>query len=142
VLLSGGMTTAALSTSAEIKSAMASTNALFNSEVFGKRNFDALDQIYTADARILPPGSPMISGRDAIKNFWSGMIEGANAKSAELFSDDVMSAGDGAVEIGHALLTVEPPGQPAAQMEVKYVVYWRQEAGTWKWHVDIWNSNS
>ena len=49
---------------------MARTNALFNSEVFGKRNFGALDQIYTADARILPPGSPMISGRDAIRNFW------------------------------------------------------------------------
>lgn len=121
---------------------MAKTNALFNAEVFGKRNFAALDQIYTTDARILPPGEAMISGRAAIRNFWSGMIESANAKSAELFSDDVISTGDGAVEIGHARLIVEPSGQPAAQMEVKYVVYWRQEDDTWKWHIDIWNSNS
>jgi ketosteroid isomerase-like protein len=28
------------------------------------------------------------------------------------------------------------------QMEVKYVVYWRQEDGRWKWHVDIWNMNA
>jgi uncharacterized protein (TIGR02246 family) len=126
----------------QIKRSMQSTNDLFNSEVFGKRNFAALDDIYTRDARILPPGAPMISGREAIKKFWSDMVQSANATSAVLASVDVMPAGDGAVEIGKAALTVEPPGQTAAQMEVKYVVYWQQEDGRWKWHVDIWNSNS
>ena len=48
---------------------MASTNDLFNKEVFGKRNFDALDKIYTENARILPPGAPMISGRRQFGNF-------------------------------------------------------------------------
>ena len=41
-----------------IKKSMAKTNALFNTEIFGKRNFAAIDQIYTRDARILPPGRP------------------------------------------------------------------------------------
>jgi ketosteroid isomerase-like protein len=126
----------------QIKRSMQSTNDLFNSEVFGKRNFAALDDIYTRNARILPPGAPMISGREAIKKFWSDMVQSANATSAVLASVDVMPVGDGAVEIGKATLTVEPPAQSAAQMEVKYVVYWQQEDGRWKWHVDIWNSNS
>jgi ketosteroid isomerase-like protein len=126
----------------QVRLAMASTNELFNAEVFGKRNFAALDDVYTADARILPPGAPMISGRPAIKDFWASLIQGANAKSAVLTSVDVMPAGDGIVEIGSARLTVEPEGQPAAQMEVKYVVYWKQEDARWKWHVDIWNLNS
>jgi ketosteroid isomerase-like protein len=126
----------------QIKRSMQSTNDLFNSEVFGKRNFAALDDIYTRNARILPPGAPMISGREAIKKFWGDMVQSANATSAVLASVDVMPVGDGAVEIGKATLTVEPPGQPAAQMEVKYVVYWQQEDGRWKWHVDIWNPNS
>jgi len=117
---------------------MADTNDLFNKEVFGKRNYDALDQIYTTDARILPPGAPMISGRSAIKEFWSGMIQSANAKSAVLESIDVVATGDGAVEIGRATLILEPN----AQMEVKYVVYWKNEDGRWKWHIDIWNANS
>ena len=121
-----------------IKLAMAKTNDLFNAEVFGKRNFNALDQIYTADARILPPGAPMVSGREAIKKFWADLVQSINAKSAVLASVDVMPAGDGVVEIGRATLTIEP----AAQVEVKYVVYWRQEDGQWKWHVDIWNQNS
>lgn len=126
----------------QVKAGMAATNDLFDKEVFGKKNFDALDKIYTADARILPPGAPMISGRAAIKQFWADLVNGAHATGGSLTSVDVMQAGDGLVEIGSAVLTVEPPGQPAAKMEVKYVVYWKQEDGVWKWHVDIWNSNA
>jgi hypothetical protein len=55
----------------QIRAAMATTNNLFNTEVFGKRNFQALDSVYTANATILRPGAPMISGRQAIKEFWS-----------------------------------------------------------------------
>lgn len=126
----------------QIKLAMASTNDLFNAEVFRKRNFAALDQIYTADARVLPPGAPMVSGRPAIKQFWSNLIHSVNAKSAVLTSVDVIPSGDGIVEIGRAVLGMEPEGQGPAELVVKYVVYWRQEDGLWKWHIDIWNPNS
>ena len=83
----------------DLKLAMASTNELFTAEVIGKRNFDALDATYTVDARILPPGAELISGRGAIKEFWSNLVQSANAKSAVLESVDVMPSGDGAVEI-------------------------------------------
>ncbi len=136
------MSTSASTAPDQLRAAMTRTNDLFNTEVFGKQNFDALDQIYTANARILPPGAPMISGRKAIKEFWSNLVQSANAKSAVLTSVDVMPTSDGAVEIGRATLTVQPQGQAASEMEVKYVVYWKQEEGLWKWHVDIWNQNS
>src|SRR6202051_1898981 len=116
---------------AEAKLAMATTNNLFNTEVFRNRNFDALDQIYTSDARILPPGAPLVSGRPAIKDFWSSQIQAVNAKSAVLTSVDVMQSGDGIVEIGRTRLSMEPEGQTATWMEVKYVVYWRQEDARW-----------
>lgn len=121
---------------------MAKTNDLFNAEVFGRRNFDALDRIYTATARVLPPGAPMVSGREAIKKFWADLVIAANATSAVLSSEDVIEAGDGVLEIGRAMLTLEPAGQSSAQMEVKYVVFWREEDGDWRWHVDIWNTNA
>jgi hypothetical protein len=79
--------------------------------------------------------------RQAITDFWANLIQSVNAKSAALASVDVMPAGDGVVEIGRATLTVAPQGQ-TTEMEVEYVVYWRQEDGKWKWHVDIWNPNS
>src|SRR4051812_12533543 len=136
------METTSLQAHSQLKSGMDKINALFNTEVFGDRNFDALDRIYTSDARILPPGAPMISGREAIKKFWSDLIASVNAKSAVLASGGVIPGGDGGGEIGGATLTVEAQGQAPAQMEVKYVVFWRQEGGRWKWHVDIWNQNA
>lgn len=136
------MNTATLPALSEIKARMAKTNTLFNVEVFGKRNFDALDHIYTATARVLPPGGPMVSGREAIKKFWKDLVTSVNAKSAVLSSLDVMETGEGIVEVGQATLSVEPPGHSPAQMEVKYVVFWREEDGDWQWHVDIWNANA
>jgi ketosteroid isomerase-like protein len=136
------MSTSAQTTLQQIQREMASVNDLFNNEVFGKRNFDALDKIYTAGARILPPGAPMVSGRKAIKEFWSNLIQSINAKSGVLASVDVVPAGDGVVEIGCATLALEPEGQPATQLDVKYVVHWKQEDGSWRWNIDIWNTNS
>ena len=126
----------------EIKAAMAATNDLFNSEVFAKGNYDAFDQIYTENSNILPPGAPMISGRTAIKEFWASAIASLSAKSVVLSSVDVTLAGDGIVEIGKAVLTLQPEGQAAMDVELKYVVHWRQEEGLWKWHTDIWNMNA
>lgn len=83
----------------------------------------------------------MISGRDEIKQFWSNLVQSVNASSAVLESIDVIPAGDGAIEIGRATLTAGAEGQPN-EMEVKYVVHWKQEDGRWKWNVDIWNTNS
>ena len=136
------MSTSAQPAIDQIRLGMAKTNELFNTEVFAKRNFDALDQIYTTNARILPPGAPMISGRKEIKQFWSNLIQSVNAKSAVLESVDVIAGGDGAIEIGRATLTVAPEPEAEAQIEVKYVVHWQQEEGRWKWNVDIWNTNA
>src|SRR3954454_18687918 len=116
----------------QLRVGMQSTNERFNTEVFGKRNFDALEEIYTANARILPPGGEIMSGRKAIKEFWSNLIQSVNAKSAVLTSIDVMPAGDGAVEIGLANLIIEPEENKPTEMGVKYVVYWKQENGHWR----------
>ena len=125
-----------------IKAAMTATNDIFNFEVFGKRNYDALDDVYTPDARILPPGAPIVAGRAGIKAFWKAAIESMNASAGVLSSIDVIDAGDGLVEIGKALLTVHPAPDQTAEVEVKYVVYWRNERDKWKWHIDIWNTNA
>jgi len=125
----------------QTKLVMSETNRLFETEVIRNRNFDALDQIYTTDARILPPGTAMISGRSAIKRFWSDLIASSNATSGILTPVDVIPSGDGFIEIGKATLTMAPSGESSQQIEVKYVVFWRNEDGRWRWHVDIWNQN-
>ena len=121
-----------------ISAAMRQTNDLFNAEVASKRNFEALDRVYTADARILPPGAPMIEGRAQIKSFWATAVAGMDVKSVTLATVHADAAGDGVVEIGRAELTTNG-GQT---VPVKYVVHWKQEDGLWKWHTDIWNLNA
>jgi ketosteroid isomerase-like protein len=121
----------------EILEAMKATNTLFNEEVIVKGNVGAVEWIYTADARILPPGADMVSGRLAIQQFWTGAIKGLGLRRAVLETIDAMPTGDGVVEIGRAELETA-----SGDLSVKYVVYWRQEQGRWKWHVDIWNPNS
>jgi len=121
----------------EILEAMKATNSAFTDEVIAKGNVGALEQVYTADARVLPPGAEMVSGRSAIQQFWAGAIQGLGLKRAVLVTVEALPAGDGVVEIGRADLDTASGG-----LSVKYVVFWRQEAGRWKWHVDIWNPNS
>ena len=115
-------------------------NRLFESEVAAKRNIDALDSVYTKDARILPPGGEMVAGRENIKAFWKGAIEGLDLSSVKLETVDFEAVGDTGYEIGRATLYFAAAG--STPMSAKYVVIWKLEDGAWKWHVDIWNPNA
>jgi ketosteroid isomerase-like protein len=116
---------------------MQQINELFDSSVIKKRDFDALDKIYTSDARILPPGAPLIQGRANIREFWQSAIPALGVMGLKLTSEDAHLDGDSIVEIGQGDLALNG-GQTLA---VKYVVHWKQEDGKWKWHTDIWNTN-
>jgi ketosteroid isomerase-like protein len=121
-----------------IQAEMQKVNALFGETAVKGRNFAALDQIYTVDARILPPGADLIEGRDKIMGFWQAAVAEMNVQDVTLVSVNAHLAGDSIIEVGRAKLFL-PDGQTA---EVKYVVEWKQEGGAWKWHTDIWNMNA
>jgi ketosteroid isomerase-like protein len=116
---------------------MRKTNDLFCSTVVKQRNMNALDQVYTPEAHILPPGAAMIHGLPHIKNFWMQAITGLDVKDASLTTISAEVAGDDVVEIGRAELSLAG-GQV---VPVKYVVHWKRHDGIWKWHTDIWNMN-
>ena len=113
------------------------TNRVFEQEVAAKRNIDALDQVYTRNARILPPGAEMIAGLENIKNFWRSAIDSMGIKAVRLQTIDFESLGETGFEIGRARLEFTAAG--AQPVEVKYVVLWKRENGEWKWHVDMWS---
>jgi ketosteroid isomerase-like protein len=119
--------------------AMRATNRIFEEEVVGRGDFAALDRVYTEDARILPPGAPMISGRAAIRDFWKATAGALQVKALRLVTVEAKPAGDVIVEIGRA--EVDTAAGPNA-LALKYVVIWRQEAGTWRSHIDIWNASA
>lgn len=110
------------------------TNRFFEEEVVAKLNFNALDRVYTRDARILPPGTEMVQGREHIKAFWPQAMAALNATAIKLRTVELDHLGDTAVEIGRADVTIA-----GSQVQMKYVVVWKLEDGLWKWHIDIWN---
>lgn len=124
----------------KLRSSIAEVNQLFSREIIAARNFNVIDRIYTADARILPPGMPVVAGREAIGKFLPAFLQSGHVVSAIPATEDVIILEDGAVEMGTTTITVEPPGQASASLRVRYVVLWRLENGAWKIQIDIWNA--
>ena len=129
------MSTSAQDHLADLRRGMEETNRGFMDAIRGGDPARAAHDTYTRDARVLPPGAPTVEGRDAIARFWVGAAAQLGLTAVELSTVDVQPLGDGAYEVGRAVLTLGG-GQQAA---IKYVVVWRQEDGRWRWHVDIWN---
>ena len=124
-------------TPATIPQGFRDTNRIFEEEVVDKGDFAALARVYTKNAIILPPGAEMITGLAPIQEFWKQAAVALGVKSLRLHSVSVDVLGDTAYEIGRAEITTG-----AGAVSVKYVVVWKQEDGSWKWHVDIWNAVS
>jgi len=97
-------------------------------------NTDAFMALYADDAVLLPPNSPAMPGRDAIRQFWSGLLA-MGKTDVNLMVDDVYTSGDLAIERGRFELTT--PFKDSG----KYIVVWRNRGGTWQIIDDIFNSN-
>lgn len=106
-------------------------------EAFRSKNGEAIAAMYTAEARVMPPGSEMAEGKSKIQAFWESVFR-AGITDAKLETVDVdLIGGYTAVETGKFTMY--------ANKEVadrgKYLVIWRNEDGQWKLHRDVWNSS-
>src|SRR5258706_11953470 len=89
----------------------------------------AARQLYTRDARILPPGAAMVDGRDGIAEYWAGAAAAPQmgVRRVELSTLELQPLGDGAYEIGRATLTLTS-GQGGAP---RGVVGWGEGEAGW-----------
>lgn len=93
---------------------------------------------YTADGALLPPGSEMLTGHDAIAAFWRGAV-GMGIASARLETQEVAPGDSSATEIGRYTLLA---ADGSTIDHGKYIVLWkRADDGSLKLHRDIWNSS-
>lgn len=123
-----------------IRDAIASAVQTFT-DAFKRGDAAAVAAWYTTDATLLPPDSQMMKGRDAIQTFWQGAMNmGVNEASLDTLEVEVRN--DLAYEVGRFQMTVQPQGGEAAKLAGKYVVVWKDEGGSWRMHVDIWNGDS
>ena len=111
------------------------TNRVFEEEVIGKRDFNALDRVYTRNARTAPAGAGMVSGLDGAKSLWQQTVSALGVTAVSLRPEEINADGDSAIEIGRATLTTDL----AVSIEMEYAILWKCEDGDWKRHIDIWN---
>lgn len=105
-------------------------------EAVEKRDAAAMASLYTPEARVMPPGAPAVSGH-GIQEFWQSVLDmGINGGALKTVSLEEL--GDVAIEVGQYELRVN-----ANVVDVgKYVVvHRRQPDSSWKWDIDIWNSD-
>lgn len=121
-----------------VRSTIDATNRRFAAAFAGGDLAAAARELYTRDARLLPPGAPMVQGRDAIAAFWPEAARQLGIAGLELVTLDLQPLGDAAREVGRATVTTSG----GASAVGKYVVIWRQEDGRWCVDVDIWNMDA
>lgn len=93
--------------------------------------------VYAADARLMPPGSDVLTG-PAIEQYWQGAVDSGGMTGGALTTVSVEELGDVAIEKG--TYTAQAGGEEVDRG--KYVtVHRRQDDGSWKYALDIWNSS-
>ena len=112
------------------------TNADFAAAIAAGDAATAVAETYTREARILPPGTPMLTGRVAITAYWQAAIDQLGVTGVTMESMDLQPVGEQVVEVGRATLTV---GRGTQVLTGKYMVLWKVEDGRWRWDVDCWN---
>jgi uncharacterized protein (TIGR02246 family) len=118
------------------KSAIGAVNQQFE-KMFKSQNADGLAALYTLQGQVMPTNADFVTGRDNIRNFWSGAFK-SGLTAAKLTSVELTIHGETAIEIGKYVLK-NAEGKQADQG--KYIVIWQKENGDWKLHRDIFNSS-
>jgi uncharacterized protein (TIGR02246 family) len=126
----------AFASSNSAREAIPAVNAEW-AKAYNAGNAAGVSALYTDDAKLLPPNSDFVSGREAIAAVWQGLLD-AGGKTVKLDMMELTPMGDTAVEVGTYDVM---DAQGKAMDHGKYIVQWKKAGTTWKLHRDIWNSS-
>ena len=97
---------------------------------------------YTDDAIMMLPNAPAMRGRAEMEAGVKAMLATMSVSDMRFTTEDVLLAGDIAVETGSNEMTITPKGGKAMVDKGKYLTTWKRQAdGSWKIVRDISNSN-
>ncbi len=124
----------------EIRQAIEDFNARYV-EAFNRGDAAALAAFYTEDATMLPPNSPAVRGKQAIEADYKHVFA-TGVRNLSLDTVEVSSDGNLAYHVG--TYSVDVPSKDGTTMRdtgKEVDIYKRQADGSWKLHVETWNSD-
>jgi ketosteroid isomerase-like protein len=100
------------------------------------RDADAMAAAYAEDAKVLPPGAPIVEGRAAIRTFFRNLFE-SRPEPADFDEREIVVLGkytwrQGIYSVAQADGTVEYG---------KFIQLWKLENGDWKLYRSMWSPN-
>jgi uncharacterized protein (TIGR02246 family) len=107
------------------------------------RDLEKTVSFYAEDASYLPPGKPIIIGKDAIRKAWTNFmaIPGINLKTTTT-KVDIARSGDLAYEIGAWDMDMSDKDGKPVNSKGKYAVVWKKQSnGDWKAVLDMENAD-
>ena len=102
---------------------------------------DAVVALLTDDAIMMPEHADMVVGKEAVGEIWrAGAASGLTIR--DLRSVEVSSSGDIGYRVGSYFYGFLQGGAQTEWQKTKNVHIWRRQPdGSWKLHIDIWNSS-
>ena len=99
--------------------------------------------LYTDDTSLYPPNLAIVTGKEAIRTYYSQLMESPGfVTSLEVTNVGISGAGNFAYSTGTSETTVnDAQGNPVTVREKWVAILKKQPDGTWKSVLDIWNSN-
>jgi ketosteroid isomerase-like protein len=128
----------------DMEADVAAVNAVREQEVAAIVSGEMNTAYLAADAVVMPPNEPSVSGIDAIDVWFRDFLAQFAAVSVNYTSSEITVSGDWAIEHYGGTLTVTPVGGGDSMEEVvKGIHVYRREAdGSWKMVYDVWNSDA
>lgn len=107
-----------------------------------KGDVPTLNSFYTDDAIVLSPNAKAVRGRAEVDKSHADMAASVKVTAMKLTTEDVITAGDYAIETGAYDQNVQPKTGKAMHDVGKYVAVWKKQSdGGWKIVRLIYNSD-
>jgi ketosteroid isomerase-like protein len=103
-----------------------------------KGDHATIDDMFTLDAKVLPPGADPVIGRAAIAQLTKEYIEAGVAEFREV-TTDFYGNEDLLIDQGSYVMVY---GKDRTRETGKYLNVWKKESGVWKIYSNIWNTNA
>ena len=103
---------------------------------FNAKQVDAILELYADNSVFMPPNSPLLRGREPLREFYTDLI--GRTTNLRLETEDVAGHGPLAYETGTYYLGYQ---DGAVRDRGKYVFIWRKTNDTWRTEKTIWSSD-
>ena len=113
-------------------------NIINFSQFYTSANYEALANAYCKEGVILPPGTDIIKGREAIKKRWI-LPDGVQVPYHKITPTEIKIIDEYAYDVGYYEGTTVRKDKSEVSWKGKYLIVWKKEDGDWKIYADAWN---